>query len=112
MPTYDRRRFVPLALDYFARQTYANRELVVVDDGRDPIRDLLPRDRTIRYVRLKSAAAIVAKGDATCAIRSCPKSASRYPTRIWSGWSSKANALAMVLRSGPHSRTGARRSVE
>jgi glycosyltransferase involved in cell wall biosynthesis/GR25 family glycosyltransferase involved in LPS biosynthesis len=52
MPTFERRSFVPLALEYFERQTYASRELVVVDDGRDAIRDLLPRHPSIRYVRL------------------------------------------------------------
>jgi glycosyltransferase involved in cell wall biosynthesis len=52
MPTHGRRRFVPLAVRYFLRQSYPNRELVVVDDGPEPVRDLLPEDPRIRYLRL------------------------------------------------------------
>ena len=35
LPTRDRPRLLPLALEWYRRQTYANRELVVVDDGED-----------------------------------------------------------------------------
>jgi glycosyltransferase involved in cell wall biosynthesis len=52
MPTHGRRRFVPLAVHYFLRQSYPERELVVVDDGPEPVRDLLPDDPRIRYLRL------------------------------------------------------------
>jgi glycosyltransferase involved in cell wall biosynthesis/GT2 family glycosyltransferase len=52
MPTRDRRRFVAQAVLCFRRQDYAARELVVVDDGEDPVEDLLPDDPRIRYVRL------------------------------------------------------------
>src|SRR5258708_4663268 len=52
MPTADRRRFVPLALHYFMAQDYANRELVVLDDGADSIADLMPDDPRVRYERL------------------------------------------------------------
>lgn len=43
MPTYNRRAFVPQAVDYFLRQDYPSRELIVVDDGTDPVEDLIPR---------------------------------------------------------------------
>ena len=33
MPTYNRREFVPLAIRYFLRQDYANKELIIIDDG-------------------------------------------------------------------------------
>jgi glycosyltransferase involved in cell wall biosynthesis len=52
MPTADRRAWVPYAVEYFLRQDYARRELVIVDDGVDAIQDLLPADERIRYVRL------------------------------------------------------------
>ena len=51
MPTRDRRAFVPAALDYFRRQDYPNRELVIVDDGRDAVADLVPQDPAFRYLR-------------------------------------------------------------
>jgi glycosyltransferase involved in cell wall biosynthesis len=52
MPTADRRQWVPYAIDYFLRQDYAHRELVVVDDGVDRIHDLVPADERIRYESL------------------------------------------------------------
>lgn len=53
MPTCNRRSFIPGALDCFVAQDYPNLELIVVDDGSDPIADLLPRDSRIRYFRLE-----------------------------------------------------------
>ncbi len=50
MPTGNRRRFVALACEYFLRQDYPNRELVVVDDGRDRVGDLVPSDPRVRYI--------------------------------------------------------------
>jgi glycosyltransferase involved in cell wall biosynthesis len=41
MVTADRRRFVRRALLCYRRQTYPHRELVIVDDGREPLDDLL-----------------------------------------------------------------------
>ena len=61
MPTHDRRRFVPLALHYFLRQDYPHRELVVVDDGADPVADLIPDDPRIRYIRLNRRLSVGAK---------------------------------------------------
>jgi glycosyltransferase involved in cell wall biosynthesis len=51
MPTYNRRRFVPQAIDLFLRQDYPNRELIILDDGEDAVEDLLPNDERVRYIR-------------------------------------------------------------
>src|SRR5262249_47334978 len=51
MPTADRRRFVPLALRRFLAQDYPNKELLVLDDGKDAVADLMPSDSRIRYSR-------------------------------------------------------------
>jgi len=51
MPTSDRRSFVPRALELFRRQDYPNLELVVVDQGGTPVRDLMPEDPRVRYLR-------------------------------------------------------------
>ena len=40
MPTANRRAFVPQALAYFMRQDYPHRELIIVDDGPNDVRDL------------------------------------------------------------------------
>ncbi len=66
MPTFDRRRFVPDAIDGFWSQTYPDRELVIVDDGTDPIADLVPDDPMIRYVRLDQRLKTGAKRNAAC----------------------------------------------
>ena len=52
MPTADRRSFVPTAIRQFLEQDYPDRELVVLDDGQDPVGDLIPADPRIRYLRL------------------------------------------------------------
>jgi glycosyltransferase involved in cell wall biosynthesis len=66
MPTYNRRPFVPHAIEYFLRQTYENRELTVVDDGTDAIKDLLPQDHRIRYVHLANKLTVGAKRNLAC----------------------------------------------
>jgi glycosyltransferase involved in cell wall biosynthesis len=66
MPTYNRRRFVPRAVEYFLRQDYGPCELLVVDDGSDPVGDLMPPDRRVRYIRLPSRTSIGAKRNLAC----------------------------------------------
>src|SRR6266542_1006102 len=66
MPTYNRRPFVPHAIEYFLRQNYENRELIVVDDGTDSISDLIPQDRRIRYTRLENKLTLGAKLNLAC----------------------------------------------
>jgi glycosyltransferase involved in cell wall biosynthesis len=67
MPTCDRRAFVPLAVRHFHRQDYPRLELVVVDDGADPIADCLPPDPRIRYLRLDRRLTTGAKRNLACA---------------------------------------------
>ncbi|MGH7861475.1 MAG: glycosyltransferase family 2 protein, partial [Candidatus Dormibacteraceae bacterium] len=66
MPTYNRRPFVARAIDYFLRQDYPAKELIVVDDGNDPVGDLMPADNRIRYVRLRDRATVGAKRNLAC----------------------------------------------
>ena len=61
MPTRDRRHFVNQAVKYFERQTYPNKELVVVDDGADSVADLVGQGQAIRYLRLERPQSIGAK---------------------------------------------------
>ncbi|MFL5381779.1 MAG: glycosyltransferase [Longimicrobiaceae bacterium] len=68
MPTADRRRFVPRAIELFLRQGYAARELVIVDDGRDAVEDLVPADPRIRYVRAERSASLGAKRNLACSL--------------------------------------------
>ncbi|MDQ3920246.1 MAG: glycosyltransferase, partial [Acidobacteriota bacterium] len=66
MPTRDRRRFVRQAIWYFLRQDYPARELIVVDDGRDAVADLIPPDDRIRYLRLDANTPLPAKLSRAC----------------------------------------------
>lgn len=61
MPTANRRAFVPLAIRYFQRQDYAEKELVILDDGEDAIGDLIPDDPRVRYIRLNGKRTLGAK---------------------------------------------------
>ena len=66
MPTYNRRQFLPLAISYFQRQDYPNRELIILDDGDDRVGDLIPADPRIRYVELERRMVLGAKRNLAC----------------------------------------------
>ena len=66
MPTADRRAYVPQAIRYFLRQDYPNRELIVLDDGRDRIEDLIPPDPRVRYVALEHRLVLGEKRNLAC----------------------------------------------
>ena len=68
MPTRDRRKFVPRAVEHFLRQTHPRRELVVVDDGQRPVEDLLPPDPRIRYHRVERPMMLGAKRNLACSL--------------------------------------------
>src|SRR5205823_14357931 len=67
MPTYNRRSFLGLSLKAFESQDYAARELIIVDDGTDPIADIVDKVSSVRYVRLPTRASIGAKRNRACA---------------------------------------------
>lgn len=52
LATSDRHAFFAQALKYFQRQDFGAAELVVVDDGKQPVAELIPDDARIRYLRL------------------------------------------------------------
>ena len=66
MPTYNRRRFVPRAIACFLRQDYPDAELLIVDDGSEPVPDLVPPDPRVRYVALPSRVSVGAKRNLAC----------------------------------------------
>jgi hypothetical protein len=51
MPTWNRRDFIKASIDCWLKQTYENKELIIVDDGDDKVRDLIPRKKGIRYFK-------------------------------------------------------------
>lgn len=66
MPTYNRRRFVTQAIAYFLRQDYPHKELIILDDGTDPVGDLVPSDTRITYTRLSQKLTVGAKRNLAC----------------------------------------------
>ena len=66
MPTANRRAFVARAVEYFLRQDYEPRELLVLDEGDDAVGDLMPADERVRYVRLKERLTVGAKRNLAC----------------------------------------------
>ncbi len=58
MPTYNRRAFVAQAISYFRRQEYPSKELIVVDDGSERVRDLVATDPRIRYIGLRTRTSV------------------------------------------------------
>ena len=65
MPTYERRRYVPQALQSFLQQDYPNRELIIVDDGKDAIGDLVEKLPNVRYFHV-ARTSIGAKRNLAC----------------------------------------------
>jgi glycosyltransferase involved in cell wall biosynthesis len=66
MPTADRVAFVPRAIQTFLRQDYAEKELVIVDDGVSPIAHLVPDDPRLRLIRFAPRLTVGAKRNIAC----------------------------------------------
>jgi glycosyltransferase involved in cell wall biosynthesis len=66
MPTANRRQFVPAAIEGFLAQDYPAAELIIVDDGRDPIGDLVLAHPAVRYVASSPFRNLGAKRNAAC----------------------------------------------
>lgn len=49
MPTANRQNFIPLAIDYFLNQDYRDAELIIIDDGRESVKNLIPNHHRIKY---------------------------------------------------------------
>ena len=66
MPTFNRRSYVPQALRCFLRQDYPNLELLIVDDGSDPVRDCVPDvDGAARELRRRGYRELFLAGHST-----------------------------------------------
>jgi glycosyltransferase involved in cell wall biosynthesis len=66
MPTAGREKYVPLAIQYFLSQDYPNTELVIIDDGRDNVYDLIPKVPNIRYFYANTLGTIGLKRNYAC----------------------------------------------
>ncbi len=66
LPTCNRSHYIPLAINLFLAQNYDGAELLIVDDGSEPVESLVPEHPRIRYVYLKDKMTIGAKRNACC----------------------------------------------
>lgn len=57
---------MPHAIRYFLRQDLPNKELIILDDGEDPVQDLVPQREDIRYYRLERKLTLGAKLNLGC----------------------------------------------
>jgi hypothetical protein len=70
MATANRPELVPKAVEYFQRQEYPSLELVIVDNGREPVDQVIPDDPRIRYVRPAKALTLAATHNLACELAS------------------------------------------
>jgi glycosyltransferase involved in cell wall biosynthesis len=69
MPTANRQKFIPFAIQYFQRQDYPNAELIILDDGLESIEQIIPTDPKIKYTRVNQKQALVgAKRNQACSL--------------------------------------------
>jgi glycosyltransferase involved in cell wall biosynthesis len=66
MPTHNRRAFLPLTLQYFFAQDYPHKELLIIDDGTDAVRDLVEGQSGVRYLHLSARTSIGGKRNLAC----------------------------------------------
>lgn len=66
MPTANRPNFISLSIGYFLNQDYRNAELVIVDDGKDSIENLVPIHHRIKYFRTNPLGSIGNKRNFAC----------------------------------------------
>ena len=99
MPTRDRRQFVPRAVQLFLDQDYPRRELLVLDDGDDPVAELIPADPRIRYERLPRRAVLGAKRNQACRLAEGELIA-HWDDDDWSASWRLSHQVAALLESG------------
>lgn len=68
MPTANRRHLLPLALASFLGQDWPNKELIVIDDGCDPVEDICGDQHGVRYFFTHPARTIGAKLNHACEV--------------------------------------------
>lgn len=49
MPTANRQKYIPFAIDHFLNQDYPNKELIIIDDGIKSVRNLISKHPQIQY---------------------------------------------------------------
>jgi predicted O-methyltransferase YrrM len=67
MPTRNRRRFIEAAIRNFLEQDYPEKELLILDDGTDPVADCIPDDPRVCYKAISKRLTVGEKRNLLCA---------------------------------------------
>ena len=70
MPTANRAAYIPLAIHCFLSQTWEDRELIIVDDGAEPVAGIIPYDPRIRYAFVLGLGSLGNKRNWACRLAS------------------------------------------
>lgn len=68
MPTANRKAFIPSAIENFLKQDYMNTELIIIDDGEESVKDLIPNNSRIRYFYFEPPGPIGTKRNIACEV--------------------------------------------
>ena len=99
MPTFNRRHFVPQAIHYFLRQDYPHKELIIIDDGDEPVSDLIPDDDRIRYLPLDERNTVGMKRNLGCQAANGPLIA-LWDDDVWQdSWRLSYQVAALIQHS-------------
>jgi len=66
MPTADRQKYIPLAIENFLQQDYPNAELIIIDDGTASVSHLLPADSRIKHYYFEQKRSVGLKRNEAC----------------------------------------------
>jgi len=66
MPTANRQKFLPFAIDYFLQQDYSNAELIIIDDGNQSSSSIIPDNPKIKYFYSEPLGTIGLKRNYAC----------------------------------------------
>lgn len=66
MPTNDRRKFIPLAIASYLTQDWKEKELIVIDDGTDPVREFFTEMKDVTYIYIAGRQPIGTKRNLAC----------------------------------------------
>jgi len=66
MLTANRPNFVPLAVNYFLNANYRDAELVIIDDGKESVKSLIPNHHRIKYFYAEPIGSIGKKRNYAC----------------------------------------------
>src|SRR5512137_858450 len=99
MPTANRREFVPAAVACWREQAYRNKELVILDDGEDRIKDCIEPDERITYLAVSPRISIGEKRNWCCRLAQ-GEIICHWDDDDWSAPERISDQVARLLESG------------